>query len=98
MQYEGKFHNDFPQDLQANIYCKATENLIYTDSTFKDISKIENFQNLKSHLDNFKNVITSDNRPYGLHRARKESFFLSGKIISVRKCQSPTFIFGLNLK
>ena len=75
------------------IISKESEHLIYTDSTFKDVSKILSYPKLKKHLDNFKEVITSDNRPYGLHRARKESFFISEKIVSVRKCQSPTFIF-----
>ena len=76
------------------IISKESEHLIYTDSSFKkDITKINNFPLLKSHLDNFTNIITSDNKPYGLHRARKESFFIGDKIVSVRKCQSPTFVF-----
>ena len=43
-------------------------------------------RDIKKHLDKFKKVITSDNAPYGLHRARKESFFNGEKIIAVRKC------------
>ena len=49
------------------------------------------YPNLKAHLDQFKKVITSDNKPYGLHRARDERFFKGEKIISVRKCGQPTF-------
>ena len=79
--------------VQYTITSKETEYIIYTDSSFKDISKMDNYPVLKEHLDNFTNIITSDNKPYGLHRARKESFFLGSKIISVRKCQSPTFIY-----
>ena len=32
------------------------------------------YPNLKAHLDKFIQVITSDNKPYGLHRAREEQF------------------------
>ena len=65
--------------------------LIYTDSSFKDKKKIEKYPNIKRHLDQFRKVITSDNKPYGLHRARNAYFFEGEKIISVRKCARPTF-------
>lgn len=67
--------------------------VIYTDSSFKDPRKMEAFPNLKNHLDKFLEVITSDNAPYGLHRSREEGFFLGEKIISLRKCSSPTFTY-----
>jgi len=67
--------------------------VIYTDSTFKNSNKIKHYPNIKKHLDKFKKVITSDNRPYGLHRARGKGFFVGEKIISVRKCDEPTFTF-----
>ncbi len=67
--------------------------VIYTDSTFKDRKRIEMYPNIKEHLDQFRTVITSDNKPYGLHRARKEYFFKDEKIVSVRKCKSPTFTY-----
>jgi adenine-specific DNA-methyltransferase len=60
--------------------------VIYTDSTFKNPTKIESYPNLKKHLDRFIDVITSDNRPYGLHRAREEKFFKSEKVLALRKC------------
>ena len=60
--------------------------VIYTGSTFKNINEMKKYPNIKKHLDKFKKVITSDNAPYGLHRARKESFFNGEKIIAVRKC------------
>ena len=65
--------------------------LIYTDSSFKDKKKIEKYPNIKRHLDQFRKVITSGNKPYGLHRARNAYFFEGEKIISVRKCARPTF-------
>ena len=67
--------------------------VIYTDSSFKDEKKIEDYPNVKKHLDQFREVITSDNKPYGLHRARNPYFFQGEKIISVRKCAKPTFIY-----
>jgi adenine-specific DNA-methyltransferase len=51
------------------------------------------FPNIKKHLDNFKEIITSSNFPYGLHRSRDEKFFKGIKILSVRKCASPTFTY-----
>ncbi len=45
-------------------------------------------------MDKFQNVITSDNKPYGLHRARKENFFIGEKIITLRKCPNePQFTY-----
>ena len=67
--------------------------VIYTDSTFKNKNKIKDYPNIKRHLDQFRKIITSDNKPYGLHRARKEHFFKGEKIISVRKCAIPSFTY-----
>ncbi len=67
--------------------------LIYTDSTFKAPKSMDSFPALKNHLDKFHAVITSDNKPYGLHRARNEDFFKGEKIISLRKCTEPTFTY-----
>ncbi|WP_435548426.1 Eco57I restriction-modification methylase domain-containing protein [Desulfobacterium sp. N47] len=68
--------------------------VIYTDSSFKNPLTLKPYPNIKRHLDRFSNVITSDNKPYGLHRARNEYFFKGEKIISLRKCpQRPTFTF-----
>ncbi len=67
--------------------------VIYTDSSFKNPETIEDYPNIKKHLDKFQDVITSDNKPYGLHRARDEYFFKGKKIISLRKCVRPTFTY-----
>jgi hypothetical protein len=67
--------------------------IIYTDSKFKKPTEIERFPNIKKHLDQFKKVITSDNKPYGLHRAREEKFFKGEKIFSIRKAIEPTFTY-----
>ncbi|MDM8554979.1 N-6 DNA methylase [Desulfococcaceae bacterium HSG7] len=68
--------------------------VIYTNSSFKNNSAMDSYPNLKNHLDKFTEVITSSNKPYGLHRARKEIFFKGEKIISLRKCTNePTFSY-----
>ena len=67
--------------------------IIYTTSDFKDITLMDSFPILKEHLDKYVSVITSDNRPYGLHRARKQEFFENPAIASLRKCQKPTFSY-----
>lgn len=60
--------------------------LIYTDSSFKRVNSMDNYPHIKAHLDQFIDIFTSDNKPYGLHRCRKEMFFQGEKIISLRKC------------
>ena len=81
---------------QLGKYCANSNNklwIIYTDSKFKYSNEIKPYPNIKSHLDRFSQIITSDNHPYGLHRARVENFFTGEKIISVRKCAEPTFTY-----
>ncbi len=68
--------------------------IIYTGSEFKNPKSMEPYPNLKRHLDRFKDVITSDNKPYGLHRAREERFFKGESIIAQRKCPNrPSFTY-----
>lgn len=66
--------------------------LIYTKSDIKN--HIGNYPNIKNHFDKYKQVITSSNGPYSLHRARKEENFTSEKIIVLRKCSVPTFSYA----
>ena len=69
--------------------------LIYTSSKFKNAKEILPYPNIKEHLDQFQSVITSDNRPYGLHRTRVEDFFIGEKIIVQRKCPlRPIFTYS----
>ena len=71
-----------------------TEWIIYTGSEFKRKEAIKPYPNIKAHLDKFQKVITSDNKPYGLHRTRVESFFKGEKIIVQRKCPNePIFTY-----
>lgn len=72
-----------------------TQWLIYTDSTFKNESSMDGFPILKAHLDQFRSIFTSDNKPYGLHRARDARFFSGPKIICQRKCtELPIFSYS----
>ena len=69
--------------------------LIYTDSSFKNESSLINYPQIKAHLDQFVSIFTSDNRPYGLHRARNIDFFQGKKIVCQRKCALyPTFSYS----
>lgn len=72
---------------------RNTERLIYTTSDFKNKQKIEQYPKIKEHLDKFATIITSDNKPYWLHRARDERFFKWEKIIVARKCVKPSFSY-----
>lgn len=63
-----------------------TQWMIYTDSSFKNADKMKDYPHIKEHLDKFIEIFTSDNKPYGLHRCRKQIFFQGEKIISLRKC------------
>ena len=67
--------------------------VIYTDSRFKNPDNILPYPTLKSHLDKFDGVITSDNKPYGLHRARDVQFFTGEKVMSLRKTAKPIFTY-----
>ena len=68
--------------------------IIYTTSKFKNPKYIEGYPNIKNHLDNFNKIITSVNKPYGLHRSRKEENFKGKKIFSLRKCTNrPCFTY-----
>jgi len=68
--------------------------IIYTDSSFKEEQKILPYPKIKNHLDKFLDVLTSVNKPYGLHRSRDERYFLGEKIFSLRKCSvRPRFTY-----
>lgn len=72
-----------------------TQWLIYTDSTYRNESSMDSFPILKAHLDQFRQIFTSDNKPYGLHRARDSRFFSGTKIICQRKCaELPIFSYS----
>ncbi|MBD3229514.1 MAG: hypothetical protein GF329_15120 [Candidatus Lokiarchaeota archaeon] len=52
----------------------------------------KDYPNIINHLNKFQSIITSDKKPYGLHRPRKSEIFETpNKIISVRKTNHPKF-------
>jgi adenine-specific DNA-methyltransferase len=68
--------------------------LIYTPIEIaKDVeSNPKKYPNIRSHLDKYQPVITSDHKPYGIHRARQPEWFEDPeKIICVRKTRYPKF-------
>lgn len=65
--------------------------VIYSDMNVR--KNIKEYPNIKTHLDKFKKVITSDFKPYGLHRAREQRFFEGKKIVSLRKTLTPWFTY-----
>lgn len=68
--------------------------IIYTDSSYRNPKSLDNYPNIKYHLDKFQSIITSENKPYGLNRARDEKFFLGDRIVVQRKCPNkPSFVY-----
>jgi type I restriction-modification system DNA methylase subunit len=82
-------------DIDAYAFSTSeTHFIIYT--TNENMKRVENeheaFARVRAHLDKFAGVITSDHKPYGLHRPRQQEWFESReKIIGVRKTRSPKF-------
>ncbi|MBM3154969.1 MAG: hypothetical protein FJ008_06495 [Chloroflexi bacterium] len=87
------FH--YAEEIDSYYYDSEFEHyLIYTPvKTAKDIeSNPLKYPNIRSHLDKYQAVITSDHRPYGIHRARQPEWFEDRqKIIGVRKTSYPKF-------
>lgn len=68
--------------------------VIYTGSDFKNPERMRYYPRLKKHIDRFLPILTSDNRPYGLHRAREERFFSRPKVVAIRKSvERPAFAY-----
>jgi type I restriction-modification system DNA methylase subunit len=79
---------------QINRYLSDQKNeykIIYADKYFRE--HIDEFPNLKNHIDHFKKILTSAFAPYGLHRPREERFFKGQAIFLLRKTMYPAFTF-----
>lgn len=102
-EYDSLSLNDSEKELVKPYYtsklinrysvCKKnSEWIIYTDSSIND--RISLYPNIQKHLDQFQKVITSVNKPYGLHRASKKESFEGEKILALRKCVNcPAFSY-----
>jgi len=80
---------------QTHPFMAANEHeqwVIYIDSRLA--REPQKYPKLRSHLDRFAPVITSDYKPYGLHRARDRQLFESPKILALRKAAAPVFSFS----
>ncbi len=76
------------------INTAAAQNLIYSDKHYKElISNNGKYNNIKKHLDNCREHITSSNAPYGLHRPRKKNAFLINKLIGPSMFKTPMFAY-----
>lgn len=88
----------FTSNEVKQYYTKSKSNslwMIYTDSSFKNPSSLKEYPAIKAHLDQFVEIFTSDNKPYGLHRARDNYFFQGEKVIALRKCANgPLFSYS----
>ena len=94
LQFLKPYYNS--SDSVYRYYLGSTDlRIIYTTSSFKNPNSMDNYPHLKMHLDKYQNVITSDNKPYGLHRSRVEKFFKGEKIVALRKCADrPLFAYA----
>jgi len=93
-QTEKKYIKPFYTTEELYRYHGDSKNKLWIIYTNKQaLEQIANMPNISKHLDRFKSVITSDNKPYGLHRARNEDFFTGEKITSLRKTDKPHFTY-----
>jgi hypothetical protein len=82
-------------DIDAfSFITKETLFIIYTTNDAKN--RVEESPDLypviRSHLDHYASSITSDHKPYGLHRPRQPEWFEAPlKIIGIRKTKVPKF-------
>jgi len=82
-------------DIDAFFFATREELfIIYTTNDAK--MRVENrpdlYPSIRAHLDSFANYITSDHKPYGLHRPRQPEWFEARlKIIGIRKTKAPKF-------
>ncbi len=87
----------FYEANQIDAYYYDSQNyfwLIYTDRKRRELieRKPKNYPTIVAHLNAFKEHIISDNKPYGLHRAKDEKQFSEkNKIVFVRKTPYPKF-------
>lgn len=93
-----EFFKPFYEARQIDRYYYEPKNnlwIIYTDARRKKLleNNKKKYKAIVNHLDKFGDIITSANKPYGLHRAKKESNFLEKeKILFVRKTPYPKFV------
>ena len=95
---ERKLVKPYYTSEQVHRYYTSPKNslwIIYTTSDYKNPDSMDAYPHLKAHLDKYQDIISSCNKPYGLHRSRKEDFFKGEKIVALRKCVGqPVFSYS----
>lgn len=71
----------------------ANEYLLYLGKTEREDIAKGKCPNIKKHLDNVKEFITSSNAPYGIHRTREQRYFEEPKLICKGMFLKPEFYF-----
>jgi adenine-specific DNA-methyltransferase len=69
------------------------EYLLYLGKTEREKIAQGFFPNIKKHLDNMREFITSSNAPYGIHRTREQRFFEEEKLICKGMFLKPQFYY-----
>ncbi|MBN2150113.1 MAG: N-6 DNA methylase [Candidatus Lokiarchaeota archaeon] len=82
-------------DIGASTF-SASEGHFIIYTTNESMKRVERdreaYARVRTHLDRYATAITSDHKPYGLHRPRQPEWFEAReKIIGVRKTRSPKF-------
>lgn len=71
----------------------ANEYLLYLGKQEREDIVKGKYTNIKKHLDNVKEFITSSNAPYGIHRTREQRYFEEPKLICKGMFLKPDFYF-----
>ncbi len=69
------------------------EYLLYLGKTERELIAKGKYLNIKKHLDNVKEFITSSNAPYGIHRTRDQRYFEEPKLICKGMFLKPEFYY-----
>ena len=69
------------------------EYLLYLGKTERELIAKGKYPNVKKHLDNVKEFITSSNAPYGIHRTREQRYFEEPKLICKGMFLKPEFYY-----
>lgn len=91
---ESKLIKPFYTSEQISRYYANQKNNLWIIYSDREVNKnIDKYPNIKSHLQKYAPIITSDFAPFGLHRARDEKFFKGPSIFSIRKTDKPQFSY-----
>jgi adenine-specific DNA-methyltransferase len=92
---EKKLLKPYVNTLHVKRYALKFENeyLLYLGKQEREDVAKGKYPNVKKHLDNMREFITSSNAPYGIHRTREQRFFEEPKLICKGMFLKPEFYF-----